>query len=131
MGTTNILDLNNRIDALEKSSHDVMNQLDEIDGRVDSIEAMSYHTESNGTKTVTLTNVYQQIFISISILDTRSIYLVSQQKANASVFETIFSTAGKAPIDIAVTHRSDNSFTITIPRFAQTNIISTEPFSVE
>jgi hypothetical protein len=105
-------------------------KIDEIDGRVDSIEAMSYHTVSDGTKTVTLTNVYQQIFISISIATTRTIYLVVQQKANTPAVETIFSTAGKTPIDIAVTRVSDNSFTITIPQFAQTNIISTEPFSV-
>ena len=192
MSTTNTLDLNNRIDALEKAvsggdsaqankkdiatefntttnytagnfvyyrgklyqfnadhaagawdptdvveanvTDQIVSNKAAIDGVVASM-TRGYHT-ANGTDTatklVTLTDGFQQLLVSLLISGTRSVYLISQYATGSAgtVAENIFTTPNVTPIDIAATKIDASHFTISIPPYAQLNIMSTEGFTV-
>lgn len=194
MSTTNILDLNNRIDALEKAvsggdsaqanKKDIATEfntttnytaggfvyykgelyqfnadhaagawdptdvveanvtdqivsnkaaIDAVDDRVDAISATmvkGYHTNIAGSKEITLVNKYQQVFVSVSTATCRTVHLIRQMSNDGTTDEVIYSTQGQTPIALTATNNGETSFVITLPLYAQTDIISTEGFTV-
>ena len=112
--------------------------IDAVDDRVDGVIASmtrGYHTANGAdtaTKLVTLTDGFQQLLVSLLISGTRSVYLVSQYATGSAgtVAENIFTTPNATPIDIAATKIDASHFTISLPPYAQLNIMSTEAFTV-
>ena len=129
--TLNPYDMEERINKLEED--DTSNK-----AAIDAVSATmvkGYHA-SNGTSTVTklvtLTDGFQQLLVSLLISGTRTVYLVSHYATGSAgtVAENIFTTPNATPIDIAATKVDASHFTMSIPPYAQLNIMSTEGFTV-
>lgn len=104
----------------------------ELTDSVQKLEDCKYHTSSSGTKTVTCTNRYQQFILTIFRGTVRAVYLITQYSNVTTYKELVYITSGQSESDIGITiaNISYTQFSITIPDSVQTNIISTEQFTV-
>lgn len=123
-------------DASDVSPANVTDEVTSNKAAIDTlaaVTAMGHHAASGAdtiVKKVTLANPFQQLLVTLLDSGTRSVYLVSQYGTNPTVAENIFTTPDHSPIAINATRVDNSNLTLSVPRYTNLNIMSTEAFTV-